>query len=325
MKMRYIIVLAAAFALLAAPVAGHAQTQRGTTHVTLILDWYPNTDHAGIYAAQDQGFFRKAGLDVSIQIPSGATSAVKLVAAGRADFAVNFEPDVLISRSQGVPVKSVMAITKNPLDSVASLKTSHITRPRDLKGKTVGVTGLPSDTADLEALLSSDGLKMDDIKTVNIGYNVVPALISHKVDASIGAFYTWEALQMAVMGHPANTIRLQKWGVPNFNQLVIITSDSMVQHNPSVVRAVVHALARGYTYSITHQSVIVSDLLRAYHGFPKALLARSMKTLAPQFKTSPSGWQPPAEWQRYEQWMVQHKLLTKSVAVNQAMTNAFVR
>ncbi|HXT38351.1 MAG TPA: ABC transporter substrate-binding protein, partial [Chloroflexota bacterium] len=163
--------------------------------VTLWLDWYPNSDHAGIYVAMAKGYYAAAGLRVKAQVPSGAADALKLVTHGNGDIAISYESTVLLARDQDIPVTATAAIVQKPLNAVLALASTGITRPRDLQGHTVGVAGDPSDYTDLKALLSHDGGDYAKVHIVNVGYNLLPALLAHRVDAIIGAYWTWEALQ----------------------------------------------------------------------------------------------------------------------------------
>ena len=175
--------------------------------VTLWLDWYPNSDHAGIYVAMAKGYYAAAGLQVKAQVPAGSADALKLVTHGNGDIAISYESSVLLARAQGIPVTATAAIVQKPLNSVLALASTGITRPRELQGHTVGVAGDPSDYSDLKAIVTHDGGDYAKVKIVNVGY-LLPALLAHRVDAIIGAYWTWEALQAAQKGVKVNSMRL---------------------------------------------------------------------------------------------------------------------
>src|SRR5680860_703880 len=163
---------AIAAGLAAAPLtrAAHAQD---LTNVTLALDWYPNANHAGIYLARDRGYFTDAGLNVEIVVPSDPTTVLQTVGAGRDTFGISYHSEVLFARAQDVPVVSIAALVQHPLNSLMVLEDSDIETPADLAGKTVAVTGLPADDAFLATILNDVGLSMEDVETVNVGYDLM--------------------------------------------------------------------------------------------------------------------------------------------------------
>jgi putative hydroxymethylpyrimidine transport system substrate-binding protein len=157
--------------------------------VRLSLDWLPNADHAGLYAAQGTGAFRKAGLDVKIQTPPDPSAPLKLLAAGRVDLAVSYEPDLLLARDRGAKLVAVGALVQKPLTSVVSIGRRAIVDPKQLAGKTVGTAGIPYQSAYLKAILARAGVNPSSVKEVNVGFNLVPAMLSGKVDATLGAYW----------------------------------------------------------------------------------------------------------------------------------------
>src|SRR3954451_23437131 len=149
---------------------------------TLVLDFQPNAVHAGIYAALHEGFYRDAGVDLSVQQPSASTDAPKLLEAGKAQFAILDIHDLAIARERGFSLVGVMPIVQRPLASV--IARSSVRQPRDLEGRTVGVTGLPSDDAVLDSVVSADGGDPATVHRVTIGFNAVAALAARRVDAA---------------------------------------------------------------------------------------------------------------------------------------------
>ena len=186
---------------------------------SIVLDWYPNSDHGGLYTAMQRGYFARRGVVVSPHVPSDTSAQIRLVAAGQAAFGFSYETDLLAARAHGIPVQSVMCVMQHPLDTVMSLRSAHITRPRDLIGKRIGMAGSPSDTPIVSAMMARDGASPSQAHFVNVGYNLLPALLSKRVDAIVGVYWTWEAIQAQMKGHPVNTMRVERWGVPNYCEL----------------------------------------------------------------------------------------------------------
>src|SRR5690349_8777584 len=156
--------------------------------VRLVLDYLPNADHAGIFLAQESGEFAKAGLRVKIVTPSDPAAPLKLVAGGRADLAISYEPEVLLGRAAGADVLSVGAVATRPLTSLMSVRGKPVS-PASLKGKTVGTAGIPYQDAYLETILDQAGVDPSTVRKVNVGFNLVPAMLSNRVDATLGAFW----------------------------------------------------------------------------------------------------------------------------------------
>ena len=314
----------ACLALPYAPVRGAAAQHK----VTLWLDWYPNSDHAGIYVAMAKGFYAAAGLHVTPQIPSGAADAIKLVAHGTGDIGISYEPSVLLSRQQSIPVVATAAIVQRPLNAVLALRTTGITRPRQLEGHTVGVAGDPSDYTDLQALLHTDHGDYHKVHLVNVGYNLLPALLSHRVDAIIGAYWTWEALQAEAAGKPVNVLRLDAYGVPTYNELVFITGKSQLAHEPDVLRAFQRATFQGYAYAAAHPAEATAILLKVpgVLSTSRSLIQHSITLLAPIFKDSHGryGTMDAQAWQAYADWMTNTKLMAGHLDASQALTNTLV-
>lgn len=295
---------------------------------TLMLDWYPNGDHAGIYAAKARGDDRAHGIDLQIQVPADPSAALKAVAAGKVDFAVSYEPQVLLARAQGIPVIAVMAMVQRPLNSIIALPGSGITRPRDLVGKKVGTDGLQSTRALLDTVLRHDGVNPKQVTTVDVSEDNVAALLSHKVDAIVGAYWNWEAVEIQQKdgGHYPDVLRVNKWGVPNYDELVFVTSDHLAASNPKLVKDFVAAMVAGETYAKDNPDGAVKDLLAANKDLNKDLVTKSVRLLQPVWQANAPavGYLNATQWGSYEKWMRAQGLLKKSVPIAQAMTDRFL-
>ena len=177
------------------PSASGAPTQS----LTLMLDWFPNADHVGIYKAQADGDFARAGLDVHIQTPTNPATPLQLLQAGKVDVAVSYEPELMLARDKGAPLVAIGAIVQRPLTAIVSLGSKHIRTAAQLRGKTVGDAGIPYQQAYLKTILQRSGVPRSSVKEVNVGDNLVPAMLSGRVDATLGAYWNYEAIQLAQM------------------------------------------------------------------------------------------------------------------------------
>src|SRR6266852_2607766 len=191
--------------------------------LTLTLDWTPNPDHSGFYYARETGLFARAGLDVSIRAPSDPTAPLKLVGVGHSDLAVSYEQELFFAAAKGLPVVAVAAVVPQPLNSFMAIEP-QVTSLRDLKGRTIGITGVPSDYATLDTALASVGLTRTDVKIVSVGYSLLPALLAHRVDAVLGVYRNVEGIQLELRGLHPTVIPVDRAGVPTYDELVLVAN-----------------------------------------------------------------------------------------------------
>ena len=226
----------------------------GGEKVTLTLDWTPNPDHVGFYYAQNAGLFAKAGLDVTIRAPSDPTAPLKLVAAGQSDLAVSYEQELFFAAARKLPVLAVAAVVPQPLNSIIAIEP-RIHSLTDLKGRTVGITGVPSDYAALDTALASTGLTRKNVHVVSVGYNLLPALLAHRVDAVIGVYRNVEGIQLQQRGLKPTIIPLDRAGIPSYDELVLVANAQRLRTDAayrSTVRRFVGAFLAGTAQARRH-------------------------------------------------------------------------
>jgi putative hydroxymethylpyrimidine transport system substrate-binding protein len=298
------------------------------TSVSLALDWFPNSNHAGIYAALDQGYFADEGLDVNVYTPVDPASVLLSVGAGRDDFGISYQTDLLQARNEGVPVVSITGIVQHPLNSVMALKSSGITRPADLRGLKVGYPGIPSNEGLLATMLASDGLTLNDVELIDIGFALTQSLAAGSVDAIVGAYWTHESIVLDLEGLSVNVMRMEDWGVPDFYELVLVASEKTVDERSDVARRLVRALSRGFEYALANPQKTI-DIMVDNVGETmledverkgvELLLPMWDDGVAPQF-----GWQESARWESFADWMKSEGLIDSSLDSAAAFTNRFV-
>jgi putative hydroxymethylpyrimidine transport system substrate-binding protein len=298
--------------------------------VRLMLDYFPNADHAGIYAAQGTGAFDRARLDVAIQTPSDPSAPLKLLAAGRVDLAISYEPELLLARDRGQKLVAVGALVQKPLTSVVSIGRRAITDPRQLAGKTVGTSGIPYQSAYLKAILGRAGVDPKRVKEVNVGFNLVPAMLSGKVDATLGAYWNYEAIQLQQEHKRPQVIRMDKVGVPTYNELVIVArqEDLDAQNGGAKVRRFMRALAEGMKALRKDPNAGIDPLLAANKDLDRRLQEASVKATMPVFfpadASKPFGTMDATEWGAYGAWMARNRLLRNPPDAGAALTNEFL-
>ena len=273
---RVVALLAAALAMAALAACGGGAEPGAPKRATLVLDFQPNAVHAGIYAALTEGYYEEAGVDLTVQQPSSSTDAPKLLEAGKAQFAILDIHDLAIAREHGFDVVGVMPIVQRPLASVIARES--IRRPRDLEGRTVGVTGLPSDDAVLDSIVSADGGDPAQVHRVTIGFNAVAALAAGRVDAAT-AFWNAEGVTLERQGVPTRTFRVDDYGAPRYPELVLVTTPAMVHDDPNLVGAVVAATRGGYVIAEREPGDALDDLVEADPSLDRADQAAELHAL----------------------------------------------
>jgi putative hydroxymethylpyrimidine transport system substrate-binding protein len=192
--------------------------------VKVLLDWFVNPDHGPLIIAQEKGYFADAGLDVEIIAPADPSAPPKLVAAGQADLAVSYQPQLHLQVSEGLPLARVGTLVATPLSCLLVLKDGPIKTPADLKGKKIGYSVAGVEEALLGTVLNTHGVKLDDVELINVNFSLSPALMSGQVDAVIGAFRNFELNQMDIENEPGRCFYLEEEGVPAYDELIYVAN-----------------------------------------------------------------------------------------------------
>ena len=222
---------------------GDDPAEPGTARpVTLALDFQPNAVHAGIFAATAEGLDTERGVELTVRSPSASTDSLKLLAAGRADLAIVDIHDLGLARERGNDIVGVGAIVQRPLAAV--IARPEVARPRDLEGRRVGVTGLPSDEAVLRAIVQADGGDHESVRRITIGFSAVPSLIAGRVDAVV-TFWNAEGVALRERGVRTREFRVGDFGAPRYPELVLATTRGTLERDPELVRGTVAALEAG--------------------------------------------------------------------------------
>ena len=303
--------LALAATLVPFALAGQARP------VTVMLDWTPNPDHVGLYDAKATGLFARAGLDVTIRAPSDPTTPLKLVGAGRTDLAVSYEQELFFAAAKKLPVVAVAAVVAQPLNSFMAIEP-QIRSLRDLKGRTIGITGVPSDYATLDTALRSAGLTRKEVKVVTVGYNLLPALLAHRVDAVLGVYRNVEGIQLQLRGLHPTIIPVDRAGVPTYDELVLAASRTRLRNDPAyraTVKRFVGAFLAGTADARAHPQRALAILKNVTASEPKFLARATPATL----RLLGNGCLSVRAWQRFGDWMHAQGLLKAPVAATRVV------
>ncbi len=284
-----------------------------TKPFTVMLDFFPNADHAALYSAIANGDFRTAGLDVKPETPSDPSTPLKLLAAGKVDMAISYEPELLLARDQGLKLVAIGALVQRPLTSIIALPGAHVRSVADLAGKRVGTAGIAYQTAELRTALQSAGVSPSTVQEANVGFNLVPAMLSRKVAATLGGFWNYEALQLEQMHRKPVVIPIDRAGVPTYDELVLVVREDEAGARGQDLRAFLQALTSGERQARSNPAAAATLIVKANPSAePKLQLASIEATLPamlPSDRSKPYGWQDPSAWASFGRWMLAHGLL----------------
>jgi putative hydroxymethylpyrimidine transport system substrate-binding protein len=283
---------------------------------TVMLDFFPNADHAALYSAIAAGDFRAAGLDVRPQTPAEPADPLKLLAAGKVDMAISYEPELLLARDRGLKLVSIGALVQRPLTSIIALPGQHVRTVADLAGKRVGTAGIPYQAAELRTALGAAGVNPASVSEVNVGFNLVPAMLSGKVAATLGGFWNYEAIQLRLLHLRPIVIPVDRAGVPAYDELVLVVREDEARKRGQDLRAFMQALTRGERAVRANPQAAAALVVKANPSLePKLQLESIRQTLpatTPTDQGHPYGWQEPAAWASFGAWMQAHGLLQRN-------------
>jgi putative hydroxymethylpyrimidine transport system substrate-binding protein len=332
--------VAAAIAILALSLALSACGEKSedvsaeTQPFSLVLDFYPNPDHAGIYMAQKLGYFRDAGLDVSIHAPSDPSAPIKLLSAGQADLAISYEPEVMLAREQGLDIVAVGALVNRPLTSMIWLKKSGIKGIGNLRGKTIATAGIPYQDAYLKTILARANLSPSDVKAVNVGFGLLPALVGGSAQAMLGGFSNIEGVDLSHRGKDPVVTPVDKLGVPTYDELVLVARRKQVEEDPEAIRLFIAALERGTSAAVKNPGAATKAVLEANPDLEPKLTEAEVKATLPLLQPEqgksdshpghPYGYMAPEDWTRFIGWMRDNGLISSLPAPGEVLSNAYL-
>jgi putative hydroxymethylpyrimidine transport system substrate-binding protein len=294
-----------------------------TQPFSLTLDFYPNPDHAGIYMAEKLGYFEDAGLDVSISTPSDPAAPIKEVAAGRTDLAVSYEPEVVLAQQKGLDVVAIGALVDRPLTSMIWLKKSGIGGIAGLRGKTIATAGIPYQGAYLKTILARANLSPSDVKTVNVGFGLLPAIIGGKADAMLGGISNVEGVDLRMRGKNPVVTPVDKLGVPTYDELVLVAPRDRLEEDPEPYRLFLAALARGTAAAVKSPGAATKAVLEANSALEPKLTRAEVEATLPVLSVD-QGRMNASEWGDFIAWMHENGLISSEPSPSQVMSNDYV-
>ncbi len=301
--------LIAAFILMAAVPCALAQD------LTLMLDWFPNVDHLPIYVAQERSYFAAEDLQVKIITPSDTADALKLAVAGQVDLAVSYEPQTIIAASEGLPVHVAGRLVAHPLTTLLFLKKKGYTSPAELSGQTIGYTVPGLMDVLLEAFAKKNGIA--GYKAVNVGFNIVPALTSGQVAAVMGPFKTYETVTMGAKGIEAAYFELEKWGIPDYDELIFICGADTLAQKKQQVEGFMRAVARGLEDARLRPEEALQAYFKAVPDVDQDIETAAFEKTRPFFAATQEI--DPDRWQVFADFAMESGLIERPVEVQRLL------
>jgi putative hydroxymethylpyrimidine transport system substrate-binding protein len=300
--------------ILTPAVPAHAGTAAASnkpaeTSLRLMLDWFPNVDHLPVYVAREKGYFADQGLSVEIISPSETADALKLAAFGKVDLAVSYQPQTIIAADQGLALKVVAPLVRHPLTTLLFLADKGIEHPTDLSGKKIGYTVPGLMDVLLEAFAAIN--QIEDYTPVNVGFTILPALVSGKVDAVMGPFKTYETVGMAQHGYKAGFFELEKWGIPDYEELIFVCSPETLDKKQDAVKKFVLALEKAFQYAAAHPEDSMALYLNAVPQADKTMETQAFALTRPYFAQKLG--HDPDKWQAFADFALIHGLVKNRV------------
>ncbi|MBN1319779.1 MAG: ABC transporter substrate-binding protein [Thermoleophilia bacterium] len=330
MKRTSLVVPLLLMATLAGACGGAAQEEavpEGPAPVKFMLDWVPNTNHTGIFVARDKGYFEEVGLDVQI-IEPGEVYPEAAVASGAADFGISFQESVTLARAEEAPIVSIAAVLQHNTSGFASLAALDVTSPADFEGLRYGAWGSPSEIPTLKALMECSGADFEKLEMVTTGFSDSMALLAEKQVDLVWIYYGWQGIQAEEKGIDLSVVMMEDYShcVPDFYTPVVITSESNADKQPELIRAVLEALSRGYTFAAEHPDEAADILLKAVPELDSAIVRKSQRWLSEYHIAEASRWgeQKASVWQDYADWMMENGVAKTPIVVEEAFTNEFL-
>ncbi|MEB8212961.1 ABC transporter substrate-binding protein [Raoultella ornithinolytica] len=289
---------------LTALISGQAMANE---KLTLVLDWYINPDHAPIMVAEQIGAFKAQGLDVKIVPPSDPALPPRLVAAGQADLAITYQPQVHFFADEGLPLVRVGTLINSPLNTIIALD-KRIKTPADLKGKKVGYSVSGIEQATLATMAQHDHIDPQSIKLINVNFQLTSALLAGQVDAVIGGYRNIEAQELKLQGKDPQVMNVEDFGVPAYDELVIVANRDEI-HAAKIKKFLV-ALQEGVAYLRAHPQETWQAFAAAHPELNTELNQQAWQQTAPLFADHPAALDK-ARYEAYEQFLYNNKLVKK--------------
>ncbi|HHX86694.1 MAG TPA: ABC transporter substrate-binding protein [Firmicutes bacterium] len=296
----------------------------GLEEVTVLLDWTPNTNYSGLYAAKDMGYYREEGLEVEIVQAPG--SVPQLLSAGKGKFGVSYQEEVTFARLENIPIVSIAAVVQHNSSGFASLIETGINTPADFEGKKYGGWGSPVEEATIKALAERFGADFNKVEIITAGEADFFTIIERLADFA-WIYYGWNGVEAELKGLELNFIKLRDLDPAlDYYTPVLITSETVINERPDLAKKFMRATARGYRLAIDNPEKAAEILLNNAPELDRELVMASQQWLAGKLQDDAEkwGWQEKNTWESYTKWLYDNRLIQEMPELDRAFTNEFI-
>ena len=330
MKKWISIILLVSLAVLITGCNGKDQTTdengKKLDNLSIMLDWYPNAVHSAIYVAQQKGYFKDEGLNVKIEMPADTNDPLKLAATGKVDLAISYQNQAILSKSEGIPIVSVATLVRHSLDALMVKKSSGINTPKDLEGKNVGYSSSEISEATVKEMVEADGGDFSKVKMTDVGFDLIPAIATDRVDAITGGYINHEYVLLNKEGYNMHAIKDSDYGVPDNYELILVTGQKTLDQKKDAIKRFWKAITKGQeTIKKDPQEGLQILLDHENDSFPlkKDVETKSLEILQPLMveKGVPFGYQEKASWEKAANWLYKNGVIKKQVKPDDVMEN----
>lgn len=294
--------------------------------LSIVLDWYPNAVHSALYVAQEKGYFKEQGLDVEIQMPADTTDPLRLAATGKVDLALSYQNQTVLSRAEGIPVVAVAAYVRHSLDSIMMKKEKGIQSPKDLEGKSVGYPSTPVTEAVVKTMVETDGGDFSKVKMTDVGWDLIPAIATDKVDAIGGGYINHEFVLLNKEGYDMQTFKLSDYGVPDTYELVVVAGEDTFEKKQASIEKFWKAVTKGQEFVKQNPEEGLKILLNnenADSALDPAVEKESLAILLPLMEEQelPFGYQEEERWKKVADWLYKSGVIKSQVDTKDIVKN----
>lgn len=295
--------------ILSLSLLGGAARATAADKLTVLLDWFVNPDHATLIIAGEKGFFEAQGLDVELIAPADPNDPPKLVAAGKADLAITYQPQLHMQVGEGLPLKRVATLIATPLNSVVVLRDGPVKSLADLKGRKIGYSIGGFETALLKRMLEPHGVTLDDLTLINVNFSLSPSLLAGQVDAVIGAFRNFELNQLDIEGSPGRAFFPEEEGVPAYDELILVANSANLED--ARLPRFIEALEQAAHYLVNHPEESWELFIRNHKDLDDELNRRAFAATLPRFALRPAALDS-GRYERFAAFLLQQGLIREA-------------
>ena len=285
---------------------------------TLMLDWFPNVDHLPIYVARTQGFFAEEKLEIKILSPSETSDAIKLAASGNVDIAISYEPQTIIAAARGLEIVAFGRLIEHPLTTLLFLKGRGIETPKDLEGKKIGYTVPGLMDVLLDAFAKVNGIQQ--YSAINVGFSIVQSLTAGKVDAVMGPFKTYETVTLAQKGYEVGYFELEKWGIPDYDELIFVTGNKAMKKNQAAMLKFGRSVDRAIRYVRANPANALEQYFKQVPEADRRTESDAFELTLPYYAHRQN--MDVERWQQFADFAFKYGLIEKPVDVQSVLWSA---